>query len=513
MGLTTFFRALLATSLGWATLAHAEPVELILHNPVGAKAPSTGCHTRLCSSAVELIDGAKTSVDFALYGIRGQPAIFDALVNAQKRGVRVRGVIDRTLDGINYYSDTEDLVKALGDVVHDDLASDRRTAETKEPFDPSRNRCWLEQPTGFKGPRQCTGADMVDQCAVVALASREELTFQGDIMHNKFFVVDGEAVWMGSTNTSNSGTGGYNANLVAVVRSPVVAGWYTKEFEQMYAGTYHNDKRSQGRMVAQLADGLNVEGYFSPQDRPASKVVRKLLQGAKKRIDVAIFFLTHKGIAADLIAAHHRGVKVRIVMDATAAKNGYAKHELARMAGIPVKIENWGGKMHMKAAAIDGRTVVTGSMNWTSAGERGNDENTLIVHSTRHAAQFHAYFDTIWGAIPDKWLQGRPDPESKDSLHSCSDKSDNDFDHLRDAEDPGCGKNPPPLPALPTIAVVPKTDGQNLIKGNINRSGAKTYFTPGDDFYDKVEIDPNRGEQWFCTTEDARLAGFRGAGW
>ena len=29
--------------------------------------------------------------------------------------------------------------------------------------------------------------------------------------------------------------------------------------------------------------------------------------------------------------------------------------------GIPVKVENWGGKMHMKAASVDGASLVLGS--------------------------------------------------------------------------------------------------------------------------------------------------------
>jgi phosphatidylserine/phosphatidylglycerophosphate/cardiolipin synthase-like enzyme len=149
-------------------------------------------------------------------------------------------------------------------------------------------------------------------------------------------------------------------------------------------------------------------------------------------------------------------VKVRVIIDATGATNGYTKHELLRAAGVPVKVENWGGKMHMKSAVIDDDVVVTGSMNWTSAGEYSNDENTIIVRSADHAAQYSRFFETIWASIPDRWLTANPDPESRDSTTSCTDRSDNDFDDLEDAEDPGCGESPPPLPALPPWRIVPK---------------------------------------------------------
>jgi phosphatidylserine/phosphatidylglycerophosphate/cardiolipin synthase-like enzyme len=333
--------------------------------------------------------------------------------------------------------------------------------------------------------------------------------FAGYIRHHKYFVVDGLYVWTGSTNVSDSGTGGYNANIVGVMYSPAVASWYIHEFEQLWSGRAHDEKSSQGQLSAQLTPDTHVDAYFSPQDRPITRAVRPLLQKARERIDVAIFFLTHKGIAKDLIEAHQRGVKVRIIMDATAAKNGYAKHELVRQAGVPVKIENWGGKMHMKSAAIDGEVVVLGSMNWTSAGERGNDENTIVLRDKRHADAFHAFYDTLWNAIDDRWLEGRPDPESADSSTACTDGSDNDFDRLRDTEDPGCSADPPPMPAMPPFVIVPKMDGQDLIKGNISSSGRRLYHVPGGEYYDRVDIRPLEGEAFFCSEEDARAAGFQ----
>ena len=90
-------------------------------------------------------------------------------------------------------------------------------------------------------------------------------------------------------------------------------------------------------------------------------------------------------------------------------------------AAVAVKVENWGGKMHAKSAVIDGHTVITGSMNWTSAGAGGNDENTLILKSKRLGAQYEAWFEGLWQRIPDQWLSGRPDPESRNSGTACSD--------------------------------------------------------------------------------------------
>jgi len=447
---------LLSALLGLPSLAHADDLRLVLNDPSGRPAPMDSCDVELCTSLVETIDKATERVDYAFYGLRGQTAILDALRRARARGVQVRGVVDMDVGNENYYDDTAELM-ALADPIVTDHAVDYAKSRSRKDFRGSAFQC--DRPIGFAGPLQCLAMDLGNNtCWVGAHVSREEIEFKGDIMHNKFVIVDQRYVWTGSTNASDSGTGGYNANLVTLVDSPTVAGWYTSELEQMLAGKFHDTKTKQGPMRTRLSDDVSVQVLFSPQHKPISKAVRPLVQSARESIDIAVFFLTHKHLAQDLIDAKARGVKVRVIIDATAAKNGYTKHEILRAAGIPVKVEDWGGKMHAKSAVVDGEYIITGSMNWTSAGENGNDENTIIVRSKTHAAQYAKWFEQLWGAIDDRWLTDRPDPESKDSGRACMDGSDNDFDHKADKEDEGCSVNPPPLPALPQGKVMPKPD-------------------------------------------------------
>ena len=508
--LTALLVALLCACAAPTRTDAPSAIELILHAPGDQPGPSTACDTALCASLRGLIEGAQRSVDFAIYGIRGQPALHAALVDAQGRGVRVRGVVDRDLSGLNYYGGTEALVEALG-TVRDDLAADRKEARRRRPYDPSQSRCWLEPPKGHLGPRQCSGFDLGERCMIAAQASREPIAFQGHIMHHKFFVIDQRAVWLGSTNASDSCTGGYNANLVAVIESPLVASWYAFEFEQMWgAGKHHDQKARLPGMVAELEPGVRVEGFMSPQDKPITRAVRPSLRAAQRRIDVAIFYLTHKGITADLIAAHRRGVAVRVILDATGASNEYAKHEPLREAGVPVKIEAWGGKMHMKAAGIDGEVVIAGSMNWTSAGEGGNDENTLRITSEVHAEQFHNWFDDTWHSIDARWATAHPEPESWESATSCTDGVDNDHDHLADAADPGCTREGRwAEPRGPWRSVLKSEGAASLVKGVVHRDGARQYILPNDNNPSTSPEATVRETQWFCSEEDAREAGFR----
>ena len=168
-----------------------------------------------------------------------------------------------------------------------------------------------------------------------------------------------------------------------------------------------------------------------------------LIDQAKESIDLSIFFLTHKNASKALVEAKKRGVKVRVILDATGATNGYSKHKYLRENNIETKVENWGGKMHMKSALIDKKHIIVGSMNWTSAGESKNDENTLVIlNDSKNGKKISKFFEELWRSIPDKFLYKDPAPESLDSGSSCFDGIDNDFDRKVDKKDLiGCTAN------------------------------------------------------------------------
>jgi micrococcal nuclease len=56
-----------------------------------------------------------------------------------------------------------------------------------------------------------------------------------------------------------------------------------------------------------------------------------------------------------------------------------------------------------------------------------------------------------------------------------------------------------------------QTEKGCLIKGNISVSGEKIYHLPECGSYDKTVINESKGEKWFCSEEEAILAGFRKA--
>ena len=49
----------------------------------------------------------------------------------------------------------------------------------------------------------------------------------------------------------------------------------------------------------------------------------------------------------------------------------------------------------------------------------------------------------------------------------------------------------------------------SVIKGNIDSTGAATYYPPGSLFYASTVIDESQGDRWFCLEEEAIDAGFK----
>lgn len=362
--------------------------KLILTDFTTILKPDRNCSHTVCKEFVNLINSSKSTIDIALYGWADIPQIALALKNAENRGVQIRIVYDTKTNSENYYPETDTFVK------------------------------------NFKNTR----ADIVE-----GSASQTNM-----LMHNKFAVFDRQKVYTGSMNFSTTGLSGFNQNNVLIINSQKIAALYSKEFEQMFGGKFHSLKsKTQDNMNIAL-DGNKYSVFFSPQDKQLTNNVVPLLNAAQKYIYVPAFLVTHKAIANSLLEAHRRGVDVRIIVDATNTGTRNSRFKLLRSGEVPVKVENYAGKMHTKAMIIDDRYIVTGSANFSNSGENKNDENVIIIESPRLAKFYREFFLYMWQKIPDKYLKTTVRAESKSSIGSCYDGIDNNFDGKIDNADAGC---------------------------------------------------------------------------
>ena len=370
------------------------------------KTPSREVRTEAGKALIEVINKAQKSIDFAFYGLSGQNEILDALINAQKRGVNIRGIVDKNIENKNDYSGTEYSIQKLGENV---IKTDYKAE--------------IEKLNKIKNKEIDFKYDF----------------FKGHIMHNKFCIIDDEIVWTGTVNISSTGTGGFNENNACLIRSKNFAQVFKKEFEQMYVKElFHENKVSLYSKKININDA-NVEVYFSPNNKIIDTVILPVVENAQNYIYLSMFLITDRKITKSLIDAHNRGVEIKMIIDAHHAQQAYTKHETLRKAGIKVKVENWAGKMHAKTVIIDDKTVITGSANWTYSAFKHNDENLLVFKNVPNEAKFlKKQFEKSWKSISNKWLYANPQPEGRDSKYSCSDGVDNNHNGLFDKDDPAC---------------------------------------------------------------------------
>ena len=359
---------------------YADNIKLIVSDMTNKLKPDRNCREEICREILDHINKAEETIDIAIYGYSSTPAIEAATRDAIKRGVKIRVVYDIDSKNQNIYPDTFKFVNLIPDNISD------------------------------------KNSGMVN-----------------NIMHNKLYIFDNKIVITGSANLSHTDMSGFNANNIIVINSSKAAKVYKREFEQMYSGKFHQDKISYGDRMYD-----NLEIYFSPQDRPLTNAVIPRIRNAKKYIYIPAFFVTDKQFIEELINAKKRGVDVKVILDALSASSKYSRHENLRQAGIPVKTENFAGKMHTKTIVIDDEYLILGSMNFSASGNSKNDENLIVLKNRDASIFFKKFFLYEWNKIPDKWLKYNARAESFESTGSCSDGLDNDYDGLVDLADDGC---------------------------------------------------------------------------
>ena len=124
------------------------------------------------------------------------------------------------------------------------------------------------------------------------------------------------------------------------------------------------------------------------------------LDAATDSAHVAIYAFTSEAIDDALIEAAGRGVEVQIVADLSQSSEPNEEPVLARLqnAGLDLRLAsgfNY-GIMHHKFAVLDGRTVLTGSFNYTDSAKDRNDENLLVFADARLAATYETAFQELW---------------------------------------------------------------------------------------------------------------------
>ena len=120
------------------------------------------------------------------------------------------------------------------------------------------------------------------------------------------------------------------------------------------------------------------EVAFSPHGESLQLIVKGIAT-AEREILVAGYSFTSKPIAEALLAAHRRGISVRVMLDAKSYTGRYTAATFLANHDVPVRSNASYAIMHHKFMVIDGEHVQTGSFNYSAAAASRNAENVLML--------------------------------------------------------------------------------------------------------------------------------------
>lgn len=138
-----------------------------------------------------------------------------------------------------------------------------------------------------------------------------------------------------------------------------------------------------------------VDVHFSPGEMCRQRIVGQF--GACRRAaDVCVFTITDDRISGAILAAHARGVKIRVVTDNEKAFDAGSDVRRLAAAGVEVRVDDSPYHMHHKFAIFDGGLLLTGSYNWTVGAAMNNEENLLASDDRRLLSAFAGEFERLW---------------------------------------------------------------------------------------------------------------------
>ncbi len=236
--------------------------------------------------------------------------------------------------------------------------------------------------------------------------------------HNKMLSIDGQEAMIGGMNFADAVSN--NHDLMVWIKGPAVTelvrifhdNWRICSGKNLYEQEAmplwdQIDDVLDAATAKRCRDLAHVTVAYSNACVNATRsMVADLFDNAKKKIRVMMFTFTDDDTVEKLIAAHKRGVDVKVILDPNVhafglrlmgAPNISTVRQLKK-AGIEVRAYQTrpGAQMHIKSCMIDDVHCCFGSTNFTKAGFDSNNETFVKVTSKDVAEDFTALFELDW---------------------------------------------------------------------------------------------------------------------
>jgi phosphatidylserine/phosphatidylglycerophosphate/cardiolipin synthase-like enzyme len=317
-----------------------------------------GIDGRLTQRLVDFIDETKTSLDVAIYDLTS-PAVLTALAAVAKSGKRLRIAFD--------------------------ASGERPTNATVDPK-PGKTHAAIKR------------YGLAKHATPVYMTGRH-------LMHDKFAIRDGKAVWTGSANFTKGGLT-LQDNTCMRAGSVAMAKLYQPVFDALVTEPTTLAAPTPAKSIK--VGGAQISVYFAPAaGEGIDELCTVLLDGAHK-VRFMAFVITDPDILGALGRFGAPGADVQGIVDPSAITTArriktltpamlwWLKDPRVRIArSHPFTPNGDNDFQHNKVLVLDDRYVVGGSYNLSENAE-ANDENLLLIDSPAVAAVYDAYFDAVY---------------------------------------------------------------------------------------------------------------------
>jgi phosphatidylserine/phosphatidylglycerophosphate/cardiolipin synthase-like enzyme len=245
-----------------------------------------------------------------------------------------------------------------------------------------------------------------------------------DLMHHKYVIRDGRAIWTGSTNWTDD-SWSREENVIVTLESEAVARSFGLDFEQLWrsravAGSGDVDPRPAP------VGGSTVRAWFCPEHgNDLAHAIARAIGNARARVRIASPVITSGPILGTLAEVAADGkVDVAGVIDATQIEEVYRQwrsqehtHWKLTLLAQVLSSADFTGKrstpyrpgsihdyMHAKVTIADDVAFV-GSFNLSHSGEM-NAENVLEIHDPGLCDRLAGFIDEVRARYPRAPLPG-----------------------------------------------------------------------------------------------------------
>ncbi len=140
--------------------------------------------------------------------------------------------------------------------------------------------------------------------------------------------------------------------------------------------------------------------FFSP-GTACLEAIRTRLRNVRKHAEICVFTLSDDRLSDEVLAAHRRGVAIRLLTDNLKEFDAGSDIGRLRDAGVAVAVDRTEAHMHHKFALFDGEWLLNGSYNWTRSASELNEENIIQSNDPSLLKQFSEQFERLWAKLAD----------------------------------------------------------------------------------------------------------------